>query len=58
MFWIAECEKNKSPNFYIRFSLCSQEHKRICISYFVYNKIIPKDDHHFGFKKIPLEKHW
>jgi hypothetical protein len=31
---------------------------RICISYFVYNKIIPKDDHHFGFKKIPLEKHW
>jgi hypothetical protein len=31
---------------------------RICISYFVYNKIIPKDDHHFGFKTIPLQKHW
>jgi hypothetical protein len=31
---------------------------RICILYFVYNKIIPKDDHHVGFNKIPLEKHW
>jgi hypothetical protein len=31
---------------------------RICISYFVYNKIIPMDGHHFGFKKIPFNKHW
>ncbi len=47
-------EKNKSPNFYIWFSLYNQKHKRMIKD--LYNKIIPKDDHHFGFKKFPLKK--